>query len=270
MASILTVLTIAVIFSSCAVTKNVAYFENVPDTTKQKLEAEALYKDPIIMPDDILSVNLITIDPTTSSTINQAANVAISPLLGSTGSSSSLSSGTAANSIVQGLLVDKNGYIALPIIGEIKVGGLTTYEAKVLITQMAAKYFKSPDVQIRFTNFKITVLGEVLHPSVYIIPNEKVTVLDAIGLAGDLTIYGRRENVLVIREVDGKRQVTRLDLNSTDVFQSPAFYLKQNDVVYVEPNKSAIVQADSHENKIFTVALTLSTAIFLLLLRLHY
>lgn len=270
MASILTVITIAVIFSSCAVTKNVAYFENVPDTTKQKLETEALYKDPVIMPDDILSVNLITIDPSTSSTINQATNVAISPLLGSTGSSSSLSSGTAANSIVQGLLVDKNGYIALPIIGEIKVGGLTTYQAKVLITQMAAKYFKSPDVQIRFTNFKITVLGEVLHPSVYIIPNEKVTVLDAIGLAGDLTIYGRRENVLVIREVDGKRQVTRLNLNSTDVFQSPAFYLRQNDVVYVEPNKSAIVQADSHENKIFTVALTLSTAIFLLLLRLHY
>jgi polysaccharide export outer membrane protein len=250
----LAVLSIAIMFASCAVTKNVPYFRNVSDTAKEQLEAAALYKDPVIMPDDILSITIITIDPTTSAPVNQAANVSI----------------TTNGSLVPGLLVDKDGNISLPIIGVVKVGGLSTYDAKALLKQKAEKYFKSPDVQLRFANFKVSVLGEVAHPSVFVMPNEKVTVLDALSMAGDLTIYGRRENVLVIRDVDGKKEMTRLDLNSTDLFKSPCFYLRQNDVVYVEPNKSMIIQADSKQDKAFTVAITLATAILLLLLRLHY
>ncbi len=257
MASITAIISFAVILTSCSATKNVPYFRDVPDTAKQRVEAEALYQDPVIQPDDILSITIITIDPTTAAPVNQAANVPIA--------SSSLSPTTE----VPGLLVDKDGNVSLPIIGVIKVGGLTTYEAKLLVKKKAEQYFKDPDVQLRFANFKITVLGEVQRPSSYTLPNEKVSVLDALGLAGDLTIYGRRENVLVIRDVDGKKQLARLNLNSTDLFKSPFFYLKQNDVVYVEPNKSKIIQADASQTRIVTIGASIFAAIIVLLLHIH-
>ena len=248
---------IALTFASCASTRNVPYFENIPDSTKEKTVANAIYKDPVIIPDDILSVTIVTIDPTTSAPVNQAANVPVS------------ASSTSTTSSVPGLLVDKDGNISLPIIGIVKVGGLTTFQAKALLKEKAAQYFKDPDVQLRFANFKITVLGEVAHPSSFIMPNEKISVLDAIGMAGDLTIYGRRENVMVIRDNDGKRELARLNLNSTDLFNSPYFYLKQNDVVYVEPNKSKIVQADASQTRIITIAASITAALLVLLIRIH-
>ena len=145
------------------------------------------------------------------------------------------------------------------------MAGLTTYAAKQAVKEQAEKYFKVQDVQLRFANFTITVLGEVAHPSSFVIPNERVSVLDALGLAGDLTIYGRRDNVLVIRDEDGKKEVSRLNLNSSDIFQSPFFYLTQNDVVYVEPNKSKAIQADAEQTRIITIAASIITGIFLYL-----
>jgi len=247
-------------FNSCASTRNIPYFEDIPDTAKLSIRNQTQYSDPVIMPDDILSVTVITIDPTTSAPVNQAASVAVSP--------SSSSSSSSASPATPGLLVDKNGNISLPIIGTVKVAGLTTFEAKALIKKRAEQFFKEPDVQLRFANFKISVLGEVAHPSVYVLPNEKVSILDALSLAGDLTIYGRRENILVIRDIDGKKTMARLDLNNTDIFNSPYFYLRQNDVVYVEPNASAIVQADEKQTRIITIAAALVTSIVILLIRL--
>jgi polysaccharide export outer membrane protein len=249
----LTALTIAIIFASCASTKNVPYFQDIPDSTRIKLVLDAPYKDPVIIPDDILSVTVVTIDPTTAAPVNQAATVAVS------------TSNITAPQMVPGLLVDKDGDISLPIIGTIKVAGLTTYQAKDIIRQKAQLYFKNPDVQLRFANFKITVIGEVTHPSTFTVPNEKVSVLDALGMAGDLTIYGRRDNVLIIREDNGKKELFRLNLNSSDLFKSPYFYLKQNDVVYVEPNKSKAIQADAEQTRIITIAASVITAILLVL-----
>lgn len=244
---------IAITFASCASTKNVPYFQDIPDSTQEKMVTDAPYKDPVIIPDDILSVTIVTIDPTTAAPVNQAANVPIS------------NSNTGTPQQVPGLLVDKNGEISLPIIGSVKVAGLTTFQAKELIKQKSMQYFKDPDVQLRFANFKVTVIGEVAHPSSFIVPNEKVSVLDALGMAGDLTIYGRRDNVLLIRENNGKKELMRLNLNNSDLFESPYFYLKQNDVIYVQPNKSKAVQADAAQTRVITIAASILTGLLILL-----
>ncbi len=139
---------------------------------------------------------------------------------------------------MQGFLVDRDGNIELPLVKKIKVAGFTTSQAKEAIRQKAAIYYKEPVVNVRFANFYISILGEVNRPAQYTIPNEKATVLDAIALAGDMTVYGRRENVLLIRELDGKKYATRFNLNSSQVFENPYFYLRQGDVIYVEPNKA--------------------------------
>ena len=247
-------LVIAITFASCATTVNVPYFRDVPDSTKVKRVAEAPYTDPVIQPDDILAVTIITIDPTTAAPVNQAANVPVTA--------------SGATQGVPGLLVDKDGNISLPILGTIKVAGLNTFQAKMLLKTKANQYFKDPDVQLRFANFKVTVLGEVAHPATYILPNEKVSVLDALGLAGDLTIYGRRENVMIIRDNNGVKETARIDLNNTDLFKSPYFYLKQNDVVYVEPNKAKIVSSDAGQSKVVTIVASVTATILILLLRL--
>ena len=238
---------------SCTSLKHVPYFQDIPDSTKQTLVTEGTYADPVIRPDDILSITIVTIDPTTSAAVNQASVVPVA------------ASNISAPQLVPGLQVDKNGNISFPIIGDVHVAGLTSYQAKELIKTMADKYFKDTDVQLRFANFQITVLGEVVHPSTFTVPNEKVSVLDAIGMAGDLTIYGRRENVLVIRENNGKKELCRLDLNNSEIFKSPYFYLRQNDVVYVEPNKSKAIQADAEQTRVITIAASVLTGLFLYL-----
>ena len=243
----------SLIFASCTSIKQVPYLKDIPDSTVDKTVATTVYKDPVILPDDILSVSVITIDPTTSAPVNQTAPMAVA------------SSSSTPTPPIPGLLVDKNGNISLPILGTIKVAGLTTFEAKAAVKERAEKFFKDPDVQLRFANFTITVLGEVAHPSSFIIPNERISVLDALGLAGDLTIYGRRDNVLVIRDNNGKKELSRLNLNSSDIFQSPFFYLTQNDIVYVQPNKSKAIQADAEQTRIITIAASILTGIVLYL-----
>lgn len=138
-----------------------------------------------------------------------------------------------------GYLIDANGNVALPIIGELKLVDLTRSEAVELIENELSTYINNPIVQIQILNFKITVLGDVSNPGTFKIPNERITLLEAIGLAGDLNITGNRKNVLVIRDNNGTKQEYRVDLTSNKVFTSSAYYLSQNDVVYVEPNSAA-------------------------------
>ena|ERR1700733_9041649 len=247
---------LATVLTSCTSIKDIPYLKDIPDSTKAILIKDAPYQDPLIQPNDILSVTIITIDPTTSVPVNQASIMPVS--------ASSTASPTAPG-LVAGLLVDKNGNISLPILGTVKVGGLTTAQAKQSVKTEADKYYKETDVQVRFVNFSVTVIGEVMHPSTFVVPNERVSVLDAIGMAGDMTVYGRRENVMIIRDINGKKEVARLDLNSSNIFQSPYFYLRQNDVVYVEPNKSKAIQADAEQTRIITIAASILTGLFLYL-----
>ncbi|SDC78167.1 polysaccharide export outer membrane protein [Pedobacter soli] len=222
--------------SSCVSNKKIAYFQDIQTVNQAKLENSIAFTEPIIQPDDILSINIFTLNPQSGAIVNQAA---ANTVLGG-GANTAL-----ASQQVNGFLVDRNGEVELSLIGKVKVSGLTTYHARELIREKAAVVYKEPNVQLRFANFKVSVLGEVNAPSAYTLPNEKVSVLDALSLAGDLTIYGKRENVLVIRETNGKKEFGRLDLNSSDIFNSPYYYLKQNDVVYVEPNKRKVSASNS-------------------------
>lgn len=141
--------------------------------------------------------------------------------------------------------LDSNGDINFPILGKLHLAGLTLTQAKQLIAEKLAAYISDPIVNMQLLTFKVTVTGEVAHPGQFTVTNERATIFDALAMAGDMTIYGKRQNVLVAREVDGKLQFGRLNLNSSDVFLSPYYYLQQNDVVYVEPNQ---VRAISSQN----------------------
>ena len=155
------------------------------------------------------------------------------------------SSGTQSNSqTFLDYLVDADGNIDFPVLGKVKLLGLTVEEAKELIKQKLSEgYLKDPIVNIRILNFRITVLGEVGSPGTYPISGERVTIMEALGLAGDLTIKGRRDNILVVRDFNGTKTYTRINLTNKEVFNSPVYFLTQNDVVYVEPNHSASTSA---------------------------
>jgi polysaccharide export outer membrane protein len=166
---------------------------------------------------------------------------------------------TTTTSTPNTYLVDKEGGIDLPLIGRVMLRGLTTAAAKNIIRNKASTFLKDAIVTVRLQNFKVTVLGEVARPANYIVPNERVSLLDAIGMAGDLTIYGRRENILLIREQEGKKTLTRLNLNSSKIFQSPYYYLQQNDIVYVEPNKQREASSDITTVRNLTIITSLAT-----------
>ena len=148
-----------------------------------------------------------------------------------------------------GYLVNNDGNIQFPILGTLKAEGLTKEQLKASITKKLVdrQLLTDPIVTIRLMNFRVTVLGEVRNPNVIQVPSEKISLLEAIGLAGDLTIYGKRENVLVIREENGQKVIKRINLNSSELLTSPYYYLKSDDVVYVEPNKSRVASSRSSD-----------------------
>ena len=223
------------LFTSCKVTQpEIPYFHDLPDTAKPTLAKTVPFKNPVIQPDDLLSITIQTVDNTfTNATVNTA------------NANSTAAGGNGIQTVPSGYLVDKDGLVELPFIGKIKLSGLTVSQAQETIREAADKYFNNPIVNVRYANFKITVLGEVRTPSSFIMPNEKVNIFDAIGMAGDLTIFGRRDNILLLRDTTGdNRQMVRLDLNSKNIVSSPYFYLHPNDVIYVEPNKNRIQSTD--------------------------
>ena len=243
--------------SSCVSTKNVTYFQNLSNADQSVIDSVAKFSEPIIQPNDILSIEIKTIDPESAEIVNQ--------------SSTQAAVGTATNisrSEVSGFMVDKNGEIELSLIGNLKVAGLTSFEAKQLIKEKATRYLQNPTVSVRFANFKVSVLGEVARPAAYSVGNEKATILDVLSLAGDLTLYGKRENITVIRDAGGKKVVGRLNLNSVDLFKSPYYYLKQNDVVYVEPNKAKVLSLNSTTRTTVAVIISALSTVVLIITRL--
>lgn len=245
------------LLSSCITNKNTAYFQDISSAQKTVLQQSAKYTELIIQVDDILSVSISTLDPQSVAAVNQGVSTPVLGVANSTGSAQQ----------VNGFLVDKNGEIQLSMIGSVKVAGLSTFEARELILKKALSYYKDPNVQVRFANFRVTVLGEVNRPATYTIPNEQVSVLDVLGLAGDLSIYGKRENVMVIRNNGGTREFGRLNLNSSEIFNNPYFYLKQNDLVYVEPNKAKIATTDASRTRLITIGASVFSALVVLLIR---
>ncbi len=224
------VLTIVLFLSGCSgSTKQVAYFQN--SDTISLAKSKVLY-DAHIMPKDLLTI--------TVSTTDQEAAVPFNLTVPTTTSAANRSS--YGQALMQDYLVDNDGEIVYPVIGKIHVGGLTKKEAEMLIDEKIKPYMSKdnrPIVTVRMSNYKISVLGEVDKPGTMSVGNEKISILEALAQAGDLTIYGKRENVKLIREdAQGEKHIYKLNLNDANLINSPYYYLQQNDVVYVEPNKA--------------------------------
>lgn len=186
--------------------------------------------DAHIMPKDLLTITVNTSDPDAAIPFNLTVATPI------TADSKSLSSQPA----LQQYLVDNNGNIDFPVLGTLHIGGLTKSQAENMIKEKLKTYIKeSPIVNVRMTNYKISVMGEVAKPGTFTITNEKVNIMEALAMAGDMTVYGQRNKVKLIREdAQGNRRVIPLNLNDADIIVSPYYYLQQNDVVYVTPNKT--------------------------------
>ncbi|MGZ9735375.1 polysaccharide biosynthesis/export family protein [Flavobacterium sp. GNP002] len=217
---------IAIMLFSCASRTDVVYYQNIDTINSQEKSSSYEIK---IQPDDLLSITVSAEDP----------EVAIPFNLGST-SGSNVSSGQQS---VQSYLVDSNGAIDFPILGQLKVSGLTRSEVLKMLQDKISVYVKKPIINLRIMNFKVSVQGEVNSPGTYNVPSDRITLIEAITMAKDLTIYGKRNNILIIREIDGVKSYNRVDITKADFIHSSFYYLAQNDVIYVEPNKSRISSA---------------------------
>jgi polysaccharide export outer membrane protein len=216
------------LFSSCASSRKTVYFNDQQDAV---IKSNNIPVKNVIQPNDLLSIAVTSLNPEATEIFNKPNNSFVS------------SSGVnGANLQSPGYLVNDEGNIQFPVIGEMKITGLTTNELRLKLTRelITRKLLVDPIVIVRQLNFKVSILGEVSRPTVVNIPSEKISLLEALGLAGDITIYGKKENVMVIREEDGVKKIKRLNLNSSEIFGSEYYYLKSNDIVYVEANKAKV------------------------------
>ncbi|MEO9003590.1 MAG: polysaccharide biosynthesis/export family protein [Ginsengibacter sp.] len=238
--------------SSCANTRKVAYFNDIADSA---LIASKGGLEPIIQKKDILSISVSSLSPDATLLFN-TPNLPITP--------STQITGTGPQTA--GYLVSEDGTIKFPILGNIPAVGLTQRQLEKNITDLLTekKLLFDPIVTARFLNFRITVLGEVNRPGVVYAPSEQISILEAIGEAGDLTIYGLRDNVILIRQEGPDKFITRLNLSSSKILQSPYYFLKSNDVVYVEPAKDKIASTSLFQQRIPIILSGLSLFIILL------
>lgn len=235
-------------FFSCAQKRNLVYFSDLNDTTAYQ-QAIVQGSQPKIQSGDILAISV--------NTLNSESNLLFNSGVLQSGDGNTTSS-VPSN---QGYLVDSDGKINFPVLGKLDMAGKTKEQATRYIVEKLQNYVKDPIVNVRFVNFRITVVGEVNKPSTFVIPNDRINLVEALGLAGDMTVYGKRENVLLIREEGGKRTMVRLNLNKKETMDSEYFYLKQNDVVYVEPDNMKEKQATMNVRTISIIASFTSVAI---------
>ena len=225
----------ALLLGGCVNSRQLAYFQTA-GPTQDTLALGDRYVPPIKR-GDVLSIQVSSLSAEASAIFNPYSSIAVGDGNTIRGTNTSLPQ-------TSGYLVGDSGTVALPLVGQVQLEGLTNGRAADLIRSKLRSYLKEPTVSVRNQNFRISVLGEVTRPSLFTIPNEQLTLPEALGLAGDLTIYGRRDNVLIIREEGNKRTFARIDLTSRNAFQSPFYYLHPNDVVYVEPGKARIASTD--------------------------
>lgn len=223
------------LLTGCGSYKKVPYLQDV-DMLMTNQDILPMY-DAKIMPKDLLSITVNCSDPEAAAPFNLTVQTAYE---------ASRTNQLTQAATLQQYLVDNDGTIDFPVLGALTVGGLTKGEAENLICEKLGEYLKeTPIVTVRMTNYKISVLGEVTRPGMFTISNEKVNIFEALALAGDLTIYGMRDNIKLIREdASGKREVVTLNLNKADILTSPYYYLQQNDILYVTPNKIKAKNSD--------------------------
>lgn len=242
---------------SCASRKDVVYFNDARDY--ETIVSDNSHVNTFKV-DDVVRINVSTLDQAASAPFNIYIGVQ---------QESNLLAGGGNRPTQLDYIVDKKGEIDFPVLGNVKIGGLTPEETKELLKEKLQPYLKDPIINIRLVNFTVTVLGEVNRPGTYQVNGEQITVLEAIGLANDLGIKGKRDNVLVIRDFNGTKVYNRIDLTSKNALNSPVYYLTQNDVVYVEPNKSAVTQStlDNRAGLAVSIASLLITTTIILITR---
>ena len=248
---IILLLFVSVLTFSCKTGTDVVYFQNAgTDSQPAAVPMEVVSYEHRIAPDDMLSITVTATDPDAVAIFNLPAASFLTPGTTQLNSTPNL----------QTFLVSVDGDIEFPVLGKIHVAGLTRGQLADLLKKQIESYVENPLVSVQVLNFKIVVLGEVNSPGAFEINGEKVSILDALGRANDLTIYGRRDNILLIREKDGKKELHRLDLTRSDIFSSPYYYLQKDDVVYVEPNKTRQGNAQYSSSKQYNVSI-ISTVI---------
>lgn len=226
----ITVISVIILLSSsCVSKKNVVYLQQGVTENKEDKESKSLNYEPVLQVDDVLLIVVSAENPE----VAIPYNLNITPL-----------QGTILNAVspysLQSYLIDKDGNIDFPILGKIKLGGLTRIDAIQKIKILLEPHLKDPSVNLRILNFKISVIGEVNRPGSFPLQSERITLLEALSLAGDLTIYGNRNSILIIREKESVKTIEKVDITKRDFINSPYYYLCQNDQIYVEPNKTKV------------------------------
>lgn len=242
--------------TGCVSSKQVVYFQEKTGARGNVQIAESYI--PRIKPGDVLSIQVNSLNPEASIYFNP-----YTPNGPGSGRTQQQTNNTGLPEMA-GYLVSASGEIELPLVGRLSVGDLTVSECSALIKKKLGPFLKEPTVNVRNQNFRISVLGEVNRPALFTIPNDQITLIEALGLAGDATIYGRRDNVLVIREEGGQKTFSRVDLTQRNLFRSPNYYLHPNDIVYVEPGKARVANADRFYLIVPTVLSALSFIAILL------
>lgn len=220
---------------SCTSYKNVPYLQN-PEVVNSYMDSLPMY-DAKIMPKDLLTITVNTSDPEAAAPFNLVVQSPINV---------ARTSNLTQQPSLQQYLVNNEGFIDFPVLGRLKVGGLTKNQAEDLIREKLGDYLREvPIVTVRMSNYKIAVLGEVARPGMFTVNNEKVNIFEALAMAGDLTVWGLRDNIKLIREdATGKREIINLNLNNAEIVTCPYYYLQQNDILYVSPNKTKAKNSD--------------------------
>jgi polysaccharide biosynthesis/export protein len=234
-------------FCSCGSTREVTYLQGSFDTAKL---SQVVTKDYLIQKGDQLSIVVFSDNPEATKIYNQ-------PIVGTGGASGG--SGSAG-----GYLVDENGLIEFQGLGLIHVDGLTKSQLKDTLNEKLANFLVNPYCTVRCVNNKFTILGEIGHPGVFTIPGDRLNLFEALGISGDMTFFGRRDNIMVIREVNGKREFARLDITKPEVMASPYFYLQPNDLVIIEANKKKIAANDQVTLRNISIAATVISVLAIL------
>lgn len=232
---------------SCNTSKNIVYLQDVTTNSPENIDPEQTIK---IQPKDMMSIIVSSKDPELASMFNL-------PVVSYQAGGENVNT---SNQRLLGYVVDNNGDINFPILGKIHAAGLSRWQLQEKIKNELKErnLLKEMMVTVEFMNFKVSILGEVKQPGTYSIEGDKVSILEALAMAKDLTIYGMRDEVYVIREQNNERHTYKLDLRSEKIFESPAYYLKQNDIVYVQPNKVRAGQSTLNQNSIKSVSLWIS------------
>lgn len=240
---------LVLILTSCGTNRNITYLSDLGNSSESTADV-VQQTNLIIQPDDLLSITVSSLSAESNAIFNANATMGVEGLTG--------------------YMVDERGFIDFPLIGEVQLAGLTKAQAIEKLTAKLNEHVKRPIVSIRFLNFRITVLGEVNRPSSFQIPSDNVNIFEALGMAGDMTVFGKRENVLLIREKNNIRTTARLNLNDKDILNSPYFYLQQNDIIYVEPDEARASQTNIKRGRVqssISIAASVISVLTLLLTR---